>query len=133
MIVPSPIIQQVNDREYKLIFPLDMCLDKYGSYIVKPPFIFDGASIPRIFWTLVGSPFTGSYARAAFVHDILYLTELFDRKTCDWIFLELMQEYGCGWFKRNIIWSAVKSFGWYVWNSHDQKQVQFYRKNITKI
>lgn len=29
----------------------------------------DGASIPRLFWTLVGSPYTGRYRRASIVHD----------------------------------------------------------------
>jgi len=32
--------------------------------------VVDGASIPRAFWTLVGSPFTGRYRRAAVVHDV---------------------------------------------------------------
>lgn len=32
-------------------------------------YIVDGASIPRIVWTLVGSPFTGKYRRASVVHD----------------------------------------------------------------
>lgn len=32
-------------------------------------YIVDGASIPRIFWTLVGSPFVGRYRRASVVHD----------------------------------------------------------------
>lgn len=29
----------------------------------------DGASIPRMLWTIVGSPFTGNYRRASVVHD----------------------------------------------------------------
>lgn len=31
--------------------------------------ITDGASIPRPLWSIVGSPFTGNYIRAAVVHD----------------------------------------------------------------
>ncbi len=31
--------------------------------------ILDGASIPRAFWTLVGSPFRGKYRYASIVHD----------------------------------------------------------------
>ena len=130
MLVPYPKIQQINKREYKLLEPISIALDKYGNFIFKPPFIYDGASIPGIFWTLIGSPFTGNYSRAAFVHDVLYATELFDRKTCDWIFLELMQQYGCNWLKRNIIWSAVKTFGWFVWNNHDKKEVEILKDKI---
>ena len=29
----------------------------------------DGASIPRVFWTVVGAPFEGSYRNAAVIHD----------------------------------------------------------------
>lgn len=32
-------------------------------------YVVDGASIPRIFWTLVGSPYVGRYRRASVVHD----------------------------------------------------------------
>lgn len=34
-------------------------------------YISDGASIPRLLWTLVGSPFTGKYRWAAWPHDKL--------------------------------------------------------------
>jgi hypothetical protein len=32
--------------------------------------IVDGASIPRILWPLVGTPFAGKYRRASVLHDI---------------------------------------------------------------
>jgi len=31
--------------------------------------IVDGASIPRILWSLIGSPFTGKYVKASVIHD----------------------------------------------------------------
>lgn len=31
---------------------------------------FDGASIPPIFWLVIGSPFVGDYRRASIVHDV---------------------------------------------------------------
>jgi hypothetical protein len=31
--------------------------------------VVDGASIPRILWAIVGSPYTGDYRRASIVHD----------------------------------------------------------------
>jgi hypothetical protein len=52
--------------------------------------ITDGASIPRVLWTIVGSPYGGHYVRAAVVHD--YYCEI---KTRDWkdvhrVFYEVM-------------------------------------------
>ena len=32
--------------------------------------IVDGASIPQVFWTLVGGPFEGQYRNASIVHDV---------------------------------------------------------------
>jgi hypothetical protein len=32
--------------------------------------IINGASIPRIFWSIIGSPFTGEYRNASVVHDV---------------------------------------------------------------
>jgi len=31
--------------------------------------IIDGASIPRLFWRLIGSPYTGAYRRPSVLHD----------------------------------------------------------------
>jgi hypothetical protein len=36
----------------------------------QPGFVMDGASIPRVLWTVMGSPFTGKYIGAAVVHDV---------------------------------------------------------------
>ncbi|MBJ6142099.1 DUF1353 domain-containing protein [Hymenobacter sp. BT559] len=32
--------------------------------------LVDGASIPRVLWSLVGSPFTGDYVYGSIVHDV---------------------------------------------------------------
>ncbi len=37
--------------------------------------VVNGASIPRAFWTLIGSPFTGKYRRASIVHDVACVTK----------------------------------------------------------
>src|SRR5262245_48593654 len=41
--------------------------------------IINGASIPSIFWTPVGSPYTGPYRKASVVHDVAC-----DTKTDTW-------------------------------------------------
>ena len=54
----------------------------------------------------------------ALCHDALYSGELLTRDQADWMFLQFMQIAGIAWIKRNIVWSAVRSFGWTVWNRH---------------
>src|ERR1700674_3220752 len=38
--------------------------------------VFDGASIPQALWSIIGSPYTGLYRRAAVIHDF-YCTNLY--------------------------------------------------------
>lgn len=71
----------------------------------------DGASVPRLFWS-VFEPF-GEYFPAAVIHDFLYSpgnTE-FTRWEADLIFKEAMFNLGVPWTKREPIYTAVRLFG----------------------
>lgn len=86
-------------------------LSSKGTITVPAGFITDGASIPRIFWSIL-SPF-GKYFSAAVIHDYLYSvnnTE-FNRKESDLIFKEAMFNIGIGWIQRETIFRAVRMFG----------------------
>lgn len=39
------------------------------QWVVPKDKIVDGASIPKIFWKIVGSPYVGNYRRASVIHD----------------------------------------------------------------
>lgn len=79
-------------------------------------FVCDGASIPRAFWWLIGSPFTGRYRNAAFLHDYLYYTQMYSRKKADRIFLEAMKILRVFWLRRRAMWLAVRIGGYWPWN-----------------
>jgi hypothetical protein len=71
----------------------------------------DGASIPRILWTPVGSPWTGQYKEASVIHD--YLCE---KKTAHWkdvhrLFYTGMLANGVGIIQANIMYATVYRFG----------------------
>ena len=97
---------------------------------VNPKFDFDGASIPRGLWSIVGSPMTDGYQRAGCLHDALYASEYFDRQMCDDLFLEAMESDGVGYFKRYSMYWAVRSFGWMVWRDHKEEEVNAYKKFV---
>ena len=97
---------------------------------VNPKFDFDGASIPRGLWSIVGSPMTGGYQRAGCLHDALYAGQIFDRGLCDNLFLEAMESDGVGYFKRYAMYWAVRSAGWTVWKNHKQEEVNAYKKFV---
>ena len=45
-------------------------LDRYGE--VPSNFVFDGASVPRFFWRLLGHPFDKHHLRGSLRHDWHY-------------------------------------------------------------
>ena len=104
------------DRKRKITFlPFRWIGEVDGiDYDITVPkgFIFDGASIPRFFWRVIGGPF-GPYVDAAVVHDYIY-AEAFDRYTkqeADSIFLRIMELLGIKAWRRKAMYRAVKWFG----------------------
>lgn len=73
--------------------------------------VIDGASIPRIFWSLVGSPMTGLYVMAAAMHDAAYQTPGMVKSQADTMLYEAMRELGCDRAIADIIYEAVRIAG----------------------
>lgn len=82
--------------------------------VVRIPagFEFDGASIPRFAWSVIGSPFHPRLMTASVFHDWLYYThQLGSRLDADDWLLRLMLRSGVGAARANTIYSAVRAFG----------------------
>ena len=126
------VVKKVGDQLYDLIEPL---VYDNGLMIIQvnPKFDFDAISIPKVFWALIDSPFTGKAVKPAVLHDALYASEYFDRKTCDDIFLEAMESDGVPKAKRLAMYYAVRMFGGQVWKGHNKNEVKSYRRFITVI
>lgn len=83
-----------------------------GIITVPIGFLTDGASIPRVFWSIL-APY-GEYFAAAIIHDFLYSLDdntQFTRKEADLILKEGMYNLGVSWIKRGLIYRAVQVFG----------------------
>jgi len=96
---------------------------RYSSTIgdtifIEEGFEFDGASIPKAFWSLIGSPFNGKYKYSALIHDALYASEIVERHIADKVFLDLMEKDGVAWWKRTAMYNAVRVGGYFVWKNH---------------
>jgi len=89
--------------------------------IIRTGFLFDGASIPRAAWSIVGSPFQPEFEGPAMVHDHLYKTHriagdiLISRLEADKIFRELLRLNGVGLVHSQIIYRAVRLGGSFAW------------------
>ena len=119
----------IGDQAYEVTKPL-VWEDSELVIQVNPGFDFDGASIPKAFWSAIGSPMTGGYQRAGCLHDALYASEYFPRDMCDQLFLDAMKSDGVGYAKRYAMYWAVRSAGWTVWKNHKQEEVNAYRKFV---
>ncbi|MFJ7316765.1 DUF1353 domain-containing protein [Pseudomonas sp. NPDC098747] len=88
---------------------------EYPAWVHVPAgYLTDGASVPRLFWSLI--PPWGAYGQAAVVHDIVceYLSvtvdgqpQLVTRSACDQILLEAMTVLEVPTVKRKVISGAV--------------------------
>jgi|SRR5437870_6056681 len=71
----------------------------------------DGASIPRALWTLIGSPYTGNYRRAAIVHDRacdLAGNDPTKRSAADRMFYHACRAGGCSIWDATILYIGVR-------------------------
>lgn len=75
----------------------------------------NGASIPRIFWIIVGSPYTGNARRAAAFHDCGYEDQYHTREETDLMFLDAMLADGMDEHLAAIMYNAVRDFGGSHW------------------
>ena len=112
--------EDIDGRLFKILEPFIYhvgCVESQEIITVPKDFITDFASIPRLFYTLVGPP-TGRYGKAAVIHDFLYHTQVYTRARSDSIFLEAMKVLRVPWYKRYTMYLTVRSFGWIPWNRH---------------
>lgn len=96
-----------------------------GIVIIPAGFETDFASVPQLFWSIV--PPMGKYFIAAVLHDYFYrepgsrtdVAVIYDRvitrEFADYIFLEEMVDLGVSWWKRKIMYKAVRMFGGSSW------------------
>lgn len=102
-------------RLFELTEPL-VYVGKLGEFTVPVGFVTDFASIPRVFWPIVG-PY-GRHTRAAILHDWLYQSKIVSRSEADAIFRRAMKELGVEDWKRWGMWLALRTFGWWAWNGY---------------
>jgi Protein of unknown function (DUF1353) len=101
----------VDGRRWKLLERFDFASQALERIVRVPSgFETDFASIPRILWAIL--PPTGSYGKAAVLHDYLYRTHgACTRGQADRALLELMVALGVSWWTCLIIYLGVRIGG----------------------
>lgn len=102
----------VGQYTFELVAPFEYHVGEYPSEeVIKVPvgFVTDLASVPRVLWAIV--PPHGKYAKAAIIHDYLYVQAYKSKAYADGVFLEAMGVLGVPKFRRKLMYMAVKLFG----------------------
>ena len=117
-----------DSKEFKLLQDV-----KFNNIIVHTGFITDGASIKHIGRYTIGCPFEGIYLAPAIIHDGLYASELFDRKSCDKVFYHALLDVGVPKWKAYLMYKAVRVGGFFVWLKHTEESVYNARQHVRTI
>ena len=80
-VITEWLVHDGPDRKMRVVQAFTFQDSNGREWSVEEGATTDGASIPRAFWSLFGSPFLGDYRRAAVVHD--YYCEVKTRHSVD--------------------------------------------------
>lgn len=107
---PYPLVVKfIDGRAWELVEKFEYHRDCGEIIAIPKGLLFDFASIPQPFWSWIGSP-TGEYGPAAVIHDYLCDKATWPISKTDYIFLEAMTVLKVNWFKRRIMYAAVRIF-----------------------
>ena len=98
-------------RSMKLLEPFEYIDPAGKSWPVPANAIVDGASIPSIFWSIIGGPFEGLYRGPSVVHDFYCETRTRKYPEVHQTFHHAMLTAGVGTKKAWIMYKAVAQFG----------------------
>jgi len=133
MKLPAPAIQPVNETLYRVYARYELPGAGGWALIIQPGFTFDGASIPRFFWRVIGHPFTGLTVPAALVHDALYATHRLPKHVADVLFRNLLIQNGVPPWRAKTMYQAVDRFGGKAYNRPTASQLAAARRRVTIV
>lgn len=105
-------LELLENGKWKVITPFQYHVGDFPSWeviVVPSGFITDLTSIPRVFWNIL--PPNGKYAKAAIIHDYMYVNAYKSKDYADKIFYDAMEVLGVPTWKKEVMYLAVKLFG----------------------
>ena len=114
----TPLILKAERRknEYSLVHGLVYTANDMKIFVVPAGFKTDFATIPKCFRWFIDDNGAG-IRDAAVLHDFLYSTrsrlhQNVSRRKADKYLIEAMKALGAPWYKRHIVYLAVRAAGW---------------------
>ncbi|HLO65317.1 MAG TPA: DUF1353 domain-containing protein [Azonexus sp.] len=84
---------------------------KGKTWLAPKGSLTDGASIPRVLWTIVGGPFEGQYREAAVIHDVFCKTKSEQHQDVHRIFYYATRATGVSEFYAKVLYGGVVAGG----------------------
>lgn len=105
--IQTDVLAKPLPRERKYVLKEDF---KLGSLTIPKGFKWDGASIPRVFWSVIGSPFSPDLMRASLIHDFLYRRKDVRAKCTDVTFYKVLLADGVSKLRAYIMYKSVRGY-----------------------
>lgn len=88
--------------------------------LIPEGYSFDGASIPRVLWPLLGHPFSDELVLPCCVHDWYceHSWNYHDRLIGDAVLLSLLARQGVSRWRRIMMYFGVRLFSIFRWSRH---------------
>lgn len=80
-------------------------------WVAQEQALIDGASIPKFFWRVIGSPFIGYYRRPSVIHDVYCVNQMRPAQDVHDCFYEMMIADGVPAVRAKTMFEAVDKFG----------------------
>jgi len=111
----------LGDNNWRLTAPF-IYLYRNHKVTVPKDFITDGGSIPKLAQLIIGGHWSGKYPKACVPHDFGYHSQTLKRKVVDKDFLVGMRILGTPFWKRQLMYWAVRTCSWVFWNNHKKRK-----------
>jgi peptidoglycan hydrolase-like protein with peptidoglycan-binding domain len=125
------VVSPFGDGKYwYLREPLTWLAASGKTFEVPKGFVTDFASVPRPIWWLF--PPWAKYGNAAVLHDYCYWEQNISRKEADAVILEGMKDLRVSWLTRQLIYRALRLFGWIAWWGNKREKAAKHLQVIDK-
>ncbi len=100
-----------NGRDMTLVERFEFIDPEGQRWPVPAGAVVDGASIPRVFWSVIGGPFEGLYRNASVIHDYYCGVQVRNYEAVHRVFYDAMMASGVESTKAWLMYEAVERFG----------------------
>lgn len=108
---PNPPVYEQPGRHHVRLLQDHLIMIGPRAVWIPSGYVCDGASIPRLFWPVVGRPLERNNVFYAIPHDFLYLTHIASRSLADEVLFQLALQAGESKWEARKEWAAVRVAG----------------------